>query len=98
MCFRYLFAEMYDFLSRFDLQFGVTDYIFPVNSVHSISGSDMRIHDSAVDGVFLLLRRHFIPGRTVSGFDSLALLHYFPRHRVYGGEVFEFDLLHPLST
>lgn len=98
MSFNYLFSEMNYFLARLDEQFRVADHFFPVNSVHSVSGSNMRIHHPVVDGVVLLLRRHFIPRRAVPGFDSLPLLHYLLRHRTEGREIFKLHLLHPLSA
>lgn len=98
MWFTHLIPEMNYFLARLNEQFGVTDHFFPLHSVHSISRSDVGIHHPVVDGVVLLLRRHFVPGRAVSGFDSLPLLHYFLCHGVDGGEVLQFLLLHPVGV
>ncbi len=98
MWFNYLLPEMNYLLTRLNEQFRVTEHFFTVNSVHSVSGSDMGIHHPVVDGAVLLLRRHLLPRRAVLGFDFLPLLHDFLRHGVDGGEVFELLFLHPVGV
>lgn len=85
-------------LTRLEEQFGVTDHLLSVHFMHSISGSDMRVHQAVINGVVLLLRGHFLPGRAVVGFDFLPLLHDLLGHRVDGGKVLERLLLHPMGV
>lgn len=85
-------------LARLNEQFGVTDHFFSLDSVHSVSGSDVRVYHPVIDGVILLLRRHFLPRRAVFSFDFLPFLHYFLSHGVDGGEVFKLLLLHRVQV
>lgn len=86
------------FLPRLNEQFGVTDHFLAVNSVHGVSGTDVRIHHPVVDGAVLLLRRHLVPGRAMFSFDPLPLLHYLLCHGVDGGKVLKLLLFHTVAV
>lgn len=94
----YLFPKVDHFLPRLNEQFGVTDHFLAVNFMHSVSGTDVRIHHPVVDGAVLLLRRHLVPGRAVLGPDPLPLLHDLLRHGVDGGEVIKLLLFHTVAV
>lgn len=89
---------MDNLLTGLEKQFRVTDHLLSVHFMHSVSGSDMRVHHAVIYGGVLLLRGHFLPGRAVLGFYFLPLLHYLVCHGVYGGKVLEFLLLHPVGV